>query len=169
MIKLAYGLNEFHEFIKKRKCYCFGAGLQGLHIIYMFENWKCTENIISFIDNNHNKRGKSYNVENFSFPIISIEDALKEWVPDSVIIITCADIAGVMKQLHVYEKLEKTVCFSLTEVAQRQLIISDYDKVIKSSAGMLIPKKIHYCWFGNQMPDYLKKNISGLERSLSRL
>ena len=159
MVKLNYGLNEFHNFTKNKKCYCFGAGLLGLHVIYLFENWKCTENIIAFIDNSDEKKGTNYEVENHLFPIVDIKTALKNWDKEAVIIITCADVMGVTEQLQQYDQLSRTVCFSLTEIAQNQLLLSDYDDVIKDSDIELIPKKIHYCWFGNEMPDFLKSNI----------
>lgn len=152
-------LNQFHEFIRDRKCLCFGSGIQGFRFIGILENWNKSADIIAFVDNAIDKCGQRIHYENYSYPIISMADAQKLINDDIVIIITCADIITIKNQLDQYEELNDIYCFSLVEIGQQQLRVSNYDKVIIETDNAIIPKTIHYCWLGGTMPDMIKRNI----------
>lgn len=159
MVRPDFNLSEFEEYISDKKCICFGAGLQGLHIIYLFENWKLTDNILAFVDNDPEKWNSFYEVENYSYPILRLEDTLKLINKNVALIITCADVMGIVQQLEKYKEFQNTICLSLTEIAQMQLLKSDYEKVVCESQTPLIPKKIHYSWFGGDMPKPMRDRV----------
>lgn len=152
-------LIEFREFVKNKKCICFGAGLQGIRFINIFENWGKIDDIIAFVDNDSDRWGKNIQCDNYSYPIISIRDALKLLMQEVIIVITCADIINIRLQLNRYKELDNVPCFSITELAQKELTVSNYEAVIHDCQEPVIPKKLHYCWFGNTMPEMFKKNI----------
>lgn len=159
MIRLKFNLGDFRKYVFDKRCICFGAGLQGLHIIYLFENWNLVNNIVAFADNNPQKWNTFYEVENYIYPVMKMNEVLGYIDENTVIIITCSDVVGVVKQLEKYEELKNIVCFSLAEIAQMQLLVSNYSRIIHEEKTALIPKKIHYCWFGDKMPNRMKENI----------
>lgn len=160
MRSMSYNLAEFKEFIRTRNIVCFGAGLQGLHIIYILENWGMSDKILAFMDNNPDKWHTDYRVEDYSYPIIPVSDGIDKLEEDTLLLITCADVVGVKEQLAKYPALDDIKCCSLAELAQQQLLASDYPAIVREVEEPLIPKKIHYCWFGDAMPAGLKDNVA---------
>lgn len=161
MVEIIGNLGEFRKCINNKRCLCFGAGLMGLHMVYLMEDWGLSNRIIAFVDNNPDKWNTFFKVEQYSYPILSMNEAVKYVQDDVTVVITCADVVGMKEQMREYLQLENTECFSLTELAQGQLMISDYDSSDIISDVPIIPKRIHYCWFGGNMPEIMKKNVDG--------
>ena len=159
MKKKELNLNEFRNYIKDRKCICFGTGIQGIRIINIFENWGKTDDILAFIDNDSNKHGKLMEYGDFCYPIMPINKAFEFLNQEIVLIITCADFLNIRVQLEQYSELKDVPCFSLIEIGKKELTVSDYKAIMHEYTDMVIPKKIHYCWFGDRMPELMKKNI----------
>lgn len=152
-------LKEFQNFIKDKRCICFGAGIQGIRFINILESWGMAEHILAFTDNCVEKYGEMIGYEKFYFSIISIGDMLKLVKEDVVLIITCADFINVRLQLDKFNELENVYAFSLVELGRKTLMVSDYEKIVHAHAFPIIPKIIHYCWFGEEKPIKIKKNI----------
>ena len=152
-------LLQFKEYISQRKCYCFGCGLQGTRILNMMENWGYRETIVAFTDNNRKRVGGRISNGVLSYPIVSVSEFVNAVSPEDVIIICCADVVNIFEQLDQYDNLSNVVCFNLGELGLQQLIVSDYEKVVRESEEPIIPKIIHYFWGGNPMPDLMKRNI----------
>lgn len=153
------GIDEFINFIQQKKCICVGSGLQGQRMIDLMENWGVVNNIIAFADNNVKNKGKDFLYRKYHYPILSVIDSIKLVRKNFIYIITCSDIVGVKNQLKEFEELNDIPCVSLGELGQQQLILSDYPGIIFEHTKPVIPKKIHYCWFGNKMPVSLENNI----------
>ena len=167
MRKLQFNINQFKEYLKTKKCICFGAGLQGMNAIYILENWDMSDRLKFFIDNNSSRWGSKYNVEKHSYDIFSIDEARNLIDNDTVIFITCQDVVGVIEQLNHIEEFNNVPCVSLTSLGQQQMLISSYDSIIKTSDTPLIPKIIHYCWFGGEMPKLMQDNVEKWRRMCS--
>lgn len=159
MITKKLNLLQFKEYIASRKCYCFGCGLQGTRIINMMENWGYWEKIAAFTDNNKKRVGSMMSNGVLSYPIIPVNEFVSRVAPGDVIIICCADVVGISEQLNQYDSLQNVVCFNLGELGLQQLIVSDYEEVIRESEEPIIPKIIHYFWGGETMPDLMKRNV----------
>ncbi len=159
MIKNNLNLNEFHCYVKDKKCICFGTGIQGLRFINIFENWGLTNNIIAFTDNDSKKWGSKIQYDKFSYPIISVNKALKFLKENVILVITCADFIQIRNQLYQEHNFQNIYCISLAELGQNELIISNYDSVVYEYQSPVIPKVIHYCWLGDEMPLSLRNNI----------
>lgn len=164
MQKLKLNLNEFRSFIVNKKCICFGAGLQGIRFIKILDNWKKKEDILGFIDNDPIKWGKRLVCDELSYPIMSIEESLNCFQENVILVISCADFISIGLQLEQYDRLDKVHCISLVEIGQRELMVSDYRQIIHDYTMPVIPKKIHYCWFGGEMPKFLKNNVEQWKR-----
>lgn len=159
MISKKLNLLQFKEYIASRKCYCFGCGLQGTRIINIMENWGYLDNIAAFTDNNKKRIGTMMTNGVLGYPVISVDEFAASVAVEDVIIICCADVVSVSEQLNQYGSLRNVVCFNLGELGLQQLIVSDYDKVVRESDTPLIPKIIHYFWIGKEMPDLMKRNV----------
>lgn len=164
MKELNFGLNKFRDFIKSKKCICFGSGAQAKRMICIMQNWNIVKNIVTFVDNDKSKIGKKIKYRGLEFPIVSAEESLGYVDGNTIYIITCSDVIGIKEQMDQYKILKEIPFFSLAELASQQLRISDYDNVVKESDMPLIPKKIHYCWCGSELPDSCKKNIESWEK-----
>lgn len=150
-------LEEFKKFIFNKKIICFGCGIQGKRMASYLENWGLNDQLLAYIDNNTNKVGKSYCYHEKKYPIVSLREAEERYGNDCIILVTCLNYDSVYKQIDKESKFGKYI--SIDEIADNQLMYSDYNQVVKESEQQLIPKKIHYAWFGGKKPDKLERNI----------
>lgn len=160
MKKLDLDLNRFREFITSKKVICYGCGSSGVRAINIMENWGKSHDIIAFVDSDRKKWGQRIYNENFSYPIVSISDALKLASNNTIFLITCvSDVLELRMMLNSYEELDSIECFSLVEIAQQQLLSSDYEEIVHESKEAIIPKKIHYCWLGGKKPLFIQRMV----------
>lgn len=150
--------------IAKNKCLvCFGAGLVLSKFVNRYANLKLEELIDYVADNDLNKVGTKRKLIQKEVPIICPDDIRK--LPNCVIVITCADVYSVYCQLNNYSDLTDMFCFSSNYIISDTNTTEDskryYPKSFRLTSQPMIPKKIHYCWFGgNPIPD---KNIHWME------
>lgn len=159
MKRIRVDICQLKKIMQKNKCVCFGSGAQGIRLIQFMENWDCLDNILYFTDNNPLKWGSIIQYENNEFHIKSIQDAFNGLSQNTVIVVCSLDFVSIFEQLDRIDTINNNLCLSLPEVSAEQLLHSDYDYVIKDNNVDTIPKIIHYCWFGGEMPDIFKKNI----------
>lgn len=168
MKRLYLDLGEFREFIKLKKLICYGCGSAGIRAIDIMENWGKSSDIILFVDSDKNKWDKTIGNDKSSYPIVSINEALKQVDKNTIILITCTtDILEIREMLDQYVELDNIECFSLVEIAQQQLLKSDYKEIICESNSIIIPKKIHYCWFGGKKPILIEQVIDSWKQICS--
>lgn len=155
------GIREFREGVCNKKIYCFGSGKYAQAAVNVLLYAGLKEKIKGFVDNNQLKWGGQFICDDFVAPIISIEEMIKSF-GEKVILITCGDVVGVMEQLANCSELEDVVVYIW------QLILSkDFSKIqtsvkIEKAKEQLIPKKIHYCWFGGKpIPEKFLYYIEG--------
>lgn len=151
-------LDEFVRYISDKKIFCFGCGIQGKRMAGILYNWGIQNNLVAYIDNDEKKIGSEYICDGKAFKIVSIKEAIKCDDGNSIILITAIDYRSIYNQLSVYG-YDMQRCISIDEIARNQLEISNYSDVIYESKDKLIPKKIHYVWFGKEKPNLIKKNI----------
>ncbi len=153
-------LNKFREILKNNNVVFWGCGIQGKRWAMFLDNWNLSEHLAGYIDNSPAKVGTVYECDGKAYHIYSIDEAENRFSSDTILLITCLDYESV------YKRLEERGCkfsriISAAEIAQAQLMISDYPKIVKKSDENLIPKVIHYAWMGGEKPDYIKRNIEG--------
>lgn len=157
-------INEFINLARNRKVICFGAGLQGIRFINIMDSCGMADNILCFADNNSDKWGNFVCWSEYKYEIVSVEQALSFVNIDTLCVITCLDVEGMKSRLDSLCCKEEIWLTSMLDIAEAQLEVSQFHNVIKDSQIPIIPKKIHYCWFGNEMPDNLKQNIEQWHR-----
>lgn len=148
----------FKKLVHQKKILCFGAGIQGRRMIYYFENWGIEDRLVAYVDNSASKVGTHISGDNTSVPVISINELVRMWDSDTVILITSLYYKEIREQL--LEILPDAFITSYAEISDAEFEISDYDHVIKESDTPLIPKIIHYVWVGGEKPESVKKNVA---------
>ena len=143
---------------------CFGTGKKAIQFVEQFSEQKYWNKIRCFVDNDKNKAGKKFLYKNKNIPIISFNH-LEKMVDDKCIfIITCAAVFDFVEQIEKFDKNKgiNTYAYTLCENYDREerAMKKTIPSSLRLTQEMLIPKKIHYTWFGgNPLPDKYKKWI----------
>lgn len=135
---------EFIDQVKNKKLYCFGAGNQlrefvsdycGIAVEGIIDNYRCMDQMSVFIN------GKSV-------PVISAMEFARVYDKDCAVIITCAAVEEILEQLDSMQECDGMDCYVdfLIPLQTEHTEIHIENKPTKP----VIPKKIHYCWFGGR-------------------
>lgn len=137
--------NEFIKQVKDKKLYCFGAG-KGLQTFIGRNYGLAVERII---DNYRYKDEACIVISGKTVEIISAEKFRKECGQDGAVIITCPTaIIEVLKQLDSIPECDGMDCYVdyFIPMCTEHTEIHIQNRPTKK----VIPKKIHYCWFGGK-------------------
>ena len=124
--------------------------------------WKYT---VALVDRSPEKCGKFYEYDNHKIRIISENDFLKMNCKEILLIISCADVEGVVTQLSSIDRFSELEC-CYSHFIERATMDEEektriYPESFRISKERQIPKIIHYCWFGkNPIPE---KNLKWME------
>lgn len=148
------------EIVSKKKMVCFGAGRVLKNFISFYRDLHFEEDIDCIVDNNKDNLPNKLKIGNVEIPIITVEQFKK--MKDYILLISCFDVYGVYKQLSVYSELNEIFCFASnfirSETNCKEEELRKYPKNYRLTQKQLIPKKIHYCWFGKgEIPEQNKK------------
>ncbi len=150
--------------IKEKKIICFGSGSYFKVMYYDMKKRNADFKIEGVIDNNPDKIGKRMVIAECSIPIVSIDFVMKQYAADEIVLlITTTFYKDVVQQLRKIKYFDKVKIFSYYELMRNET--PAYESLETSISEAVIPKKIHYCWFGNkQMPLHLQKNVDGWKK-----
>lgn len=152
--------NEFIKQVKEKKLYCFGAG-KGLQTFIRRNYGLSVERVI---DNYRYEDKTNITICCKSVQVISVEKFRKECNKDSAVIITCPTaIVEVLKQLDSIPECDGMDCYIdyLIPMCTEHTEIYIENKPTQK----VIPKKIHYCWFGGkEMPVEYKNYMKSWEK-----
>lgn len=135
----------FYEFLKRtegKRVYCFGAGKQ-FHAFMENYGEAAVEGVI---DNYRWMDVHDVTVGEKKVSILSVEQFVREYDGLCAVVITSQFYEEIVDQLDEILKLDKMDCYldlflELHTEHFNECLISDSKKSV-------IPKKIHYCWFG---------------------
>ena len=153
-------VEKFMSYAKDKRVFAFGAGKLIRLLCKKRPQLRFEKVIFSFTDNDTNKWGKDYIVNESVIPIISVNDFTNSINKNDIILISSIYYPSIVEKLDNIETLDCIDCFLLPFLEEYRFIDSHLkDKIaaVKEKEPQ-IPKVIHYCWFGeNQIPDNLKK------------
>lgn len=139
------------------KIFCFGAGSIGVDFCdFAIYSGIKKENLI-FVDN------FTFNTEKHGISVISKGDMIQKVTENDTIVITTLFCGEIYEDLQTISELDNI------EVNFAQLLYSKdrqetKELILTKKSDVLIPKTIHYCWFGNsQIPDDLKRYMATWE------
>jgi len=129
----------------KLKLVCFGAGAYLREACNLFESFDFFDNIYSIIDNNPRK----FSWREHSKDVFTPDKFLKSMNDDNLVMyISSSYYVEMFEQLNALLQTESVECYIHSFVLHMPL---SYDfKECQTSDIPLIPKKIHYCWFGGK-------------------
>ena len=144
--------HKFHNII------CFGGGRAFNSFMDMFEETPLASRIMYIVENDSSKWGTVKYAGNRKIPIVSYTYFSEQEIPEStVFIITLKAKDEILTQYRSMEKCRNIQTVWYLDIL-REYYTWTYDDVslpmtLKRSEEMLIPKVIHYCWFGKgEMP-----------------
>lgn len=160
-MKLVHGdICAFIKMAAGKKIVCFGAGQVLRNFINENLDYCLEDDIYCIVDNDKKKTGKTIRFGDAEIPVIGVDQLLTQ--QNVLILITCAAAYDIFEQLDAYEELKDTYCwvanFIRSETNFRLDGLKKYPSDLRLEREQLIPKKIHYCWFGkNPLPQRYKE------------
>lgn len=164
---ISCNMREFIRDTKDKQILCFGGGSYFQVLCCDMSEIYPDMKLAGVIDNDVNKCGKIVTSAKFTAEILTPEKALTKFdFTKTVLVITTAQLNAVKKQLENIEKLADANVYSYFDLKKNSMV--SLDVLHKNTAEPLIPKVIHYCWFGGkEMPERLRKCIASWERYCS--
>lgn len=137
---------------------CYGAGKRLEMLKRLFINTEVWDKFKYVIDNDEKKHNTQISIAGKLFEIISLKTLKSKRFDRFVIIITCAQYTEIAKQLDTDIILRNVDYYSLSHVQfltwEENSLQKEVPLDIKLCKEPLIPKVIHYCWFGGKpLPD----------------
>lgn len=151
---LSLAISDVQEYVKRGGIYFWGAG----KILEAFvpklaghADLTCVKGIVD------KKLEGSRIVCSRKVPIISMERFLSECTSDDILIITTKyyeEILDTLKETDADDKVRATVYhFLFTDQLDKERNLKKIPSSFRTTGKQMIPKKIHYCWFGkNPIP-----------------
>ncbi|MBP3768910.1 MAG: hypothetical protein J6I48_02205 [Lachnospira sp.] len=143
---------------ENKKIIVYGAGMIGQIIIpYIIHEYALSEMLDCFIDVDKRKWGNKVNVCGKGYAITS-PDYLKTIDKNNILLITNSNFFSIINFLDEIENLNNIEGYIVPIIQIYELKKADSIVIEHKTDEAIIPKKIHYCWFGRgEMPDFLKK------------
>lgn len=144
---------------RKAHIICFGSGKAFDKFVELFEGIEIAKSIKYIVDNDESKQGTVKQCGEYSIKIVSpqvfVNDSLEE---NTIGIIALKDKEFILQQYTNIESVSllKTVWYFdiMRDYCTRMFDLAEPVQELRRSNTMIIPKKIHYCWFGGgKIPD----------------
>lgn len=136
---------------------CFGAGEVSVFIEKLLTDNHIWERIVCFLDNDPSKEGKTVG-DLKKIPIISVESFKKMLINDFVLLITIESYAVIENQFNQFAQWNHVSCYEYIKLNYEiQQGIQQPMWLIPKGKAIVIPKTIHYCWFGRTKKNELHK------------
>ena len=153
------GRKDFIKQTENKRLFCFGAGKYLQHFI----DSNYGVDVEAIIDNFRYKDEKSILIGDKSVPVISAEKFEEIYTKDCAVIITCLSIEDVLVQLDAIPKLDGMSCY--VESFIEHVVDESEIPILEMPQNPVIPKKIHYCWFGgNPLPEEYQRYIESWKK-----
>ncbi len=163
MKKINALFSEFASHVKSvnKDIVLFGAGAMGRILIpYICKEYGLEERVKCCIDNNPAKQGKDILLISKAVPVYSLEYLGQLQEGSFVLVITNGDFYPVLEQLETLPYMKEIEVYLAAVMQLAENVENVIPGIYRCSDKPLIPKVIHYCWFGEcQLPDNLQKCI----------
>ncbi|MDR2731981.1 MAG: hypothetical protein LBB36_02050 [Fibromonadaceae bacterium] len=110
-------IEKFASYAQGKKVYAFGAGKYMRVFCEMFPEYNIEKTIFSFTDNDSDKWGKDYIVNEHAIPIVSIDDFVGNIGKNDIILISAYSYSDIVEQLNKIQKLDGIDCFILISIS----------------------------------------------------
>ena len=154
---------EFEKRVQSSSVVCFGAGryMEDFSEGFPDVQW----NIAYFVDNNEKLWGQKKILRGVSYDICSPSFLFDNITKNTVLLISCGyDIApDIFKELDSDKRLKAIECYLAHAINATQTDYLTYNATLppigfRMNEQQVIPKIIHYCWFGHgEIPEWNQK------------
>ena len=143
--------------VKNKSLVCYGIGDEFHNMVNNYADYPWCAQIEYLVDNNIHKYGFEECVGDKKLRITNLDEFLTVANENMVIIISCGAFREVIDHLNSIPQLDKLTCYVYYFMMGR----SEHKEVkIAQRENMLIPPKLHYCWFGGkELPDLYKRCV----------
>ncbi len=156
--------NDLH--VCGKKLLCFGAGNMPLYAEDMLIENGIARYIEVFIDNDLHKQGTVLSIDNRDISIVGISYLSDITVEQYILLIFVETFRAIEEQLNDLDFLCDLNYYVFPEINYDYYLKNRIFIPEKSDCRLLIPKKIHYFWFGGQKMDELQlRCIESWEKS----
>ncbi len=167
MLLKSTAIDEFAQEVKQTddKIIIYGAGVIGKEIVpYIMQEYDLSGRVLFFVDADSDKQGKRVIVGENEVEILDL-GYLNRITENFVILITASRYEGVLSYLNRCTYLDNVKGYLLPQMLAKEAASSDKYKNIRKTSAPVIPKKIHYCWFGGgKIPEVLQACIDSWKR-----
>lgn len=156
--------------LRKKNWLALGGGQICNKFVKEYKEFEIEKKITLILDNNKEKYDTQLEIYDQVIDIISIQKfCLSYPVDDFLILITCIDFLSVYRQLQQIEDLKNVECcvYLFVECMTHEFKEKNryYPKNLRVYEKPIIPKVIHYCWFGGEeIPAQNKKWIASWKK-----
>ncbi len=150
---------------QKSRVMIYGAGMIGQIVVpYFIKKYHLFQYIEGYVDGDTRKQNQEIPIGPSKYRVYSPE-ILADVKDNTVLLITNSKFCEVVNFLDEIPQLRSTEAY-LIPVMQLSAQKPAQDRVVKRyTAEPVIPRKIHYCWFGRkEMPEILQKNVDTWEK-----
>ena len=160
MILRNFNFEELSNYVKNssKKIVVYGAGMIGRVVVpYLIKKNNLYSKLECYVDTDLRKIGKKISIGEYDYPIESVQYLIDQ-SKDIVILISNSNFFEIIEYLDSIIELD-SVEACIVPIMQIEQSRNVSNVIIEKAADtMLIPKKIHYCWFSkNPIPDFLKE------------
>lgn len=157
-MQLCEGWEEFIREIRETELpvVCFGAGTIPWLVEPMFEKLSIWNRILYFLDNDEKKAG-TWVGEKRPVPVVSVNGFREMGKKRFLMLITCERFRAVLGQLQQVEEWEDIRCYIYIKLNYELIKGVKQTKIMLGGKEPIIPKVIHYCWFGKEKKGKLHK------------
>lgn len=160
-------LDRFLEIIRGKEMVWFGASKMPQEICNEYPECHFEKKIKYFVDNSRDKQEEGYWLCGKKFSVASPEYLSQNFMQNMLLVITSRYYADIWNQLQTFKSLEnaESVIWPMA-VPQYKTDICLKEKIKSfSRKENIIPKKIHYFWFGgNPLPELETKCIESWKK-----
>lgn len=149
-------IDDLYSETRNKKLVCYGAGWYLRYLCKVFASRKFAERINFVADKNADKLGGEFRYENTVKPLGTLETFLRKNPGDDfVIAISITDYYDVFLELQKRDELCDISVYICVFVEIQPPVYSLPERAPQEKP--VIPKKIHYCWFGGKpIPEQLR-------------
>ena len=150
---------------EKKKIIVYGAGMIGQVVIpYLIERYDLASYLDCIIDADKRKQGTKICIcgkEHY----ISAPEYLEHISENYILLITNSIFFPIIEFLDKIENLNNVECYIIPMIQMDELKKTESIVITRKTERPIIPKKIHYCWFGKgELPVFLKNCIQSWEK-----
>lgn len=162
MLKIYNGKEFLHRIHNLDEIILYGAGKRLCDVERFFNNTEFPAKVSLVADNDFAKQGTVIKIWGKNYEIVGVRKVCESRNLNRLILVTLEDYGSLVDELLTQDNLKNVeiACFSHIIMLEKEALSIDktLPECFRIHESQLIPKKLHYCWFGGKpLPDNYKR------------